>query len=180
MKSSFRSVRIALIVVGTLGVAAVVNGCSAGPDGTEQTGEGNQAYSLRPGGPPPLITISSDTYAPQASSGESCLNYYVPPPTQLTGYDCSFGVQVSWGPGDSAIIWACDSDVSLPGGYLTMSPGGGLTSIMNATGDNPCYGNPHPGYVLVMQAWATSVIGSGNCPNAGCGHVVPPPGSSQF
>ncbi len=185
MKSSFRSVRVALFVVGGIGAAALVNGCSAGPEGSEQTGEGNQ--DLTRIHIPPLeypIQTATSSQTDQAG-GNICENWYVPVPSPLVQFNCTQGVQYSeqtfgghtwWG-----YAFACSQPVVpswLGGGSGWPAPpprATGMNIGLSTVAYDTCVGNADPGWELVWLEYTGDgpPIGGSGCKDETCQHVIP-------
>jgi hypothetical protein len=192
MKSSFRSVRAALVVVSAVGVGAVMNGCSAGADGGEQTGEANQATTIRPVPIQSIHNLASETGPADPYAGDTCVSFSVaPPPSLLAQYDCTLG-DLYGSPSADPItgVWsyafACEAGIT---GVLPKSLGLPIPPEVTAIpslepidesvtwstlAQNSCFGNSDAGWVIVVDSFYHLPI-SGNCIGSNCDDGQPNP-----
>ncbi len=176
MKSRFRAVRVAMVVVSAVGVGAVMNGCSAGADGSEQTGETNQAF-IQPKHP---NTITWETGPADPNAAGTCYNYTIAVPPALAEYGCTQGVEFSTHPFEVLYAFACKGapnplpvqQANQDGATLLglPSPGPSHESVYagNAWLDNACFGSADPGWILVVDDFNFDGCGHG-CPGSACG-----------
>ncbi len=183
MKSSFRSVRVALIVVGAIGAAALVNGCSAGPEGSEQTGEGNQDFTKIP--IQQIHNLASETGPADPSANNYCASTTVsPPPSLLAQYNCTLGdlygtptsnpLNATW-----SYAFACEAGITsvLPKSLglpipseLTLIPSNEPIDDLvswEVTAKNSCFGNADTGWVIVVDTFFHVPI-TGGCVGTAC------------
>jgi len=190
MKSSFRSVRVALVVVGSIGVGAVVNGCSAGPDGSEQTGEANQAMTILPISL--LNTITTETGPEDPNADTACYNYHIAVPSLLAGYGCTQGVQFEPDPdsdfnGDGwSYAFACKCAPNplpvrqlhqdgtllglIPPGPISPSEFSEVVYTTNSYGNNACFGTADNGWILVIDQFNWGGL-PGGCQGPNCNRL---------
>ncbi len=183
MKSSLRSIRFALVVVGSLGAASMMNGCGAGPDGAEETGDSKQATTIIR--IPPLREISAETGIADPYAGNACVSYTVSvPPTLPAQYNCTLGALYGSfsGPyaggdlGSWSYAFACEAGIvgHLPAGLGMPVPSelDGVNviseSLFTKTGiQNSCFGSADSGWVIVIDTFYQTPI-TGGCVGTAC------------
>ena len=126
MNTHRHSVRAALVVVGSIAVAAVSNGCST----SERTGQSAQditectdCFRFTPNEISTETATASSEYVLGSNSAASCPSFTIPIPASLAGFNCTLGVaitgdvnlpsttfpSVNGAPGVQAYAWACES-----------------------------------------------------------------------
>jgi hypothetical protein len=123
MNAHRHSVRATLLVVGSIAVAAVSNGC-ASP--SEKTGQNGQDLSFTPCSNCRLtftpeitaVTTTPSSTWTSTNSPASCPDTTVPPPASLSGFNCTLGVAINgdvnlpsatFSNGVQAYAWACQT-----------------------------------------------------------------------
>jgi hypothetical protein len=181
------SVRSALLVVGSIAVAAVSNGCNSAP--SEQTGKSGEALGT---------LLRSVTSAP-ADNGAVCGRNTVEVPAALADFGCTLGVEINSDPENfgsktfttssnevvQAYAWACPRSAALEsavtnaisngtfgGPHIAMGTAG---ASADATSYDSCVGEPDRGWAIVLEQPLGEVVCVPPHPG-GFGDVVPSSG----